>query len=330
MSGRAQIPMTVGLEPVQLVGPDGMPTAEHRYSRDLPVETLCWLYEMMVVTRELDAEFVNLKHQGELGLFASCRGQEAAQVGSNGFATQDRLAVPPIPRVGRLPGTWYPARTRRGRLARNLAWRAGIHQEMLRPDVDSNRHPDPARRRRGNGRPTPRRGLRDGGLPGRRRHQRGRRARGAELRGGIHHTVRVLRAEQPVGDFDAGGCKQTAAPSIAHKAIGYGMPGIRVDGNDVLACYAVMTEAAALARAGDGPTLIEAVTYRLGPHTTADDPSRYRNQAEVDHWLALDPRSPRVTAPTCRAGTCGRNGGAGRRPGQANAGRTARRGIRCA
>jgi 2-oxoisovalerate dehydrogenase E1 component alpha subunit len=83
--------------------------------------------------------------------------------------------------------------------------------------------------------------------------------------------------------------KQTAAPSIAHKAIGYGMPGIRVDGNDVLACYAVMAEAAARARAGGGPTLIEAVTYRLGPHTTSDDPSRYRTQEEVDRWTLLDP-----------------------------------------
>ncbi|MBV8786350.1 MAG: pyruvate dehydrogenase (acetyl-transferring) E1 component subunit alpha, partial [Mycobacterium sp.] len=83
--------------------------------------------------------------------------------------------------------------------------------------------------------------------------------------------------------------KQTVAPSIAHKAIGYGMPGIRVDGNDVLACYAVMAEAAARARAGGGPTLIEAVTYRLGPHTTSDDPTRYRTQDEVDHWAALDP-----------------------------------------
>jgi len=83
--------------------------------------------------------------------------------------------------------------------------------------------------------------------------------------------------------------RQTVAPSIAHKAIGYGMPGIRVDGNDVLACYAVMAEAASRARSGDGPTLVEAVTYRLGPHTTSDDPTRYRTQEEVDRWAALDP-----------------------------------------
>src|SRR5206468_12563530 len=82
---------------------------------------------------------------------------------------------------------------------------------------------------------------------------------------------------------------QTAAPSIAHKAIGYGMPGIRVDGNDVLACYAVTAQAAARARSGDGPTLIEAITYRLGPHTTSDDPTRYRSQQELDRWQALDP-----------------------------------------
>ncbi|MBV9351072.1 MAG: pyruvate dehydrogenase (acetyl-transferring) E1 component subunit alpha, partial [Mycobacterium sp.] len=83
--------------------------------------------------------------------------------------------------------------------------------------------------------------------------------------------------------------EQTVALSLAHKAIAYGMPGIRVDGNDVLACYAVMAEAAARARAGQGPTLIEAVTYRLGPHTTSDDPTRYRSQEELDRWLALDP-----------------------------------------
>ena len=72
----------VELEPIQLVAPDGTPTAETRYRRDLPPETLAWLYESMVVTRELDTEFVNLQRQGELALFASCRGQEATQIGA--------------------------------------------------------------------------------------------------------------------------------------------------------------------------------------------------------------------------------------------------------
>src|ERR1700754_1436420 len=75
-------PIGVELEPIQLVAPDGAPTSEERYHRDLPPETLAWLYESMVVTRELDTEFVNLQRQGELALFASCRGQEAAQIGT--------------------------------------------------------------------------------------------------------------------------------------------------------------------------------------------------------------------------------------------------------
>jgi pyruvate dehydrogenase E1 component alpha subunit len=82
--------------------------------------------------------------------------------------------------------------------------------------------------------------------------------------------------------------EQTAAP-ISSRAAGYGFPGIRVDGNDVLAVYAVTRAAVARARAGQGPTLIEAVTYRIGPHTTADDAARYRDEAEVARWRERDP-----------------------------------------
>jgi pyruvate dehydrogenase E1 component alpha subunit len=75
---------------------------------------------------------------------------------------------------------------------------------------------------------------------------------------------------------------QTAAPTLAEKAIGYGMPGVRVDGADVLAVYEVTRDAVAHARAGDGPTFIEAVTYRVAPHGTADDPSAYIDQERVE------------------------------------------------
>ena len=83
--------------------------------------------------------------------------------------------------------------------------------------------------------------------------------------------------------------EQTASPTIAQKALAYGFPGVRVDGNDVMAVYAVMREAVERARRGDGPTLIEAYTYRLGAHTTADDPTKYRDDAEVEHWRPRDP-----------------------------------------
>jgi pyruvate dehydrogenase E1 component alpha subunit len=83
--------------------------------------------------------------------------------------------------------------------------------------------------------------------------------------------------------------RQTAAPSLAHKAVGYGMPGQRVDGNDVAAVLAVLTEAVDRARAGGGPSLVEAHTYRMQAHTNADDDTRYREREEVQAWLARDP-----------------------------------------
>ncbi|MBA4861099.1 pyruvate dehydrogenase (acetyl-transferring) E1 component subunit alpha [Streptomyces sp. PSKA54] len=83
--------------------------------------------------------------------------------------------------------------------------------------------------------------------------------------------------------------KQTAAPSLAHKAVGYGMPGRLVDGNDAAALHEVLTEAVRHARAGGGPTLVEAVTYRIDAHTNADDATRYRGDAEVQAWRDHDP-----------------------------------------
>ncbi len=83
--------------------------------------------------------------------------------------------------------------------------------------------------------------------------------------------------------------KQTAAPSLAHKAVGYGMPGRLVDGNDAAAVHEVLGEAVERARSGGGPTLVEAVTYRVEAHTNADDASRYRSDSEVEAWRAHDP-----------------------------------------
>ncbi|MEU2618689.1 pyruvate dehydrogenase (acetyl-transferring) E1 component subunit alpha [Streptomyces sp. NPDC007157] len=83
--------------------------------------------------------------------------------------------------------------------------------------------------------------------------------------------------------------KQTAAPSLAHKAVGYGMPGRLVDGNDAVAVHQVLSDAVRHAREGGGPTLVEAVTYRIDAHTNADDATRYRGDAEVDAWRDHDP-----------------------------------------
>ncbi len=83
--------------------------------------------------------------------------------------------------------------------------------------------------------------------------------------------------------------QQTATEGYAVKARAYGLPGVRVDGNDALAVYRVIKEAADRARAGGGPTLVEAVTYRIGAHSSSDDPNRYRDPAEVEEWAKRDP-----------------------------------------
>ena len=83
--------------------------------------------------------------------------------------------------------------------------------------------------------------------------------------------------------------RQTAAETLAQKAHAYGIPGIQVDGNDVFAVYAAATVAIEKTRRGEGPSLIEAVTYRLGDHTTADDASRYRSEEELEVWEGRDP-----------------------------------------
>ena len=83
--------------------------------------------------------------------------------------------------------------------------------------------------------------------------------------------------------------KQTAAPSLAHKAVGYGMPGRLVDGNDAVAAHEVLADAVRHAREGGGPTLVEAITYRIEAHTNADDATRYRGDTEVEAWRAHDP-----------------------------------------
>lgn len=288
MVGNSHSLMTVDLQPVQLVGPDGKPTIEDRYSRDLPAEKLCWLYEMMVLTRELDAEFVNLQRQGELALFTPCRGQEAAQVGAAAclretdwlFPQYRELGVylvrgiPPAYAGAAWRGTWHgglefttkccaPLSVPVGTQTLHAVGAAMAAQRLGEDSVTVAFCGD-----------------------------------GATSEGDVHEALNfagvfgvpcVFYVQNNQWAISTPVHKQTAAVSLAHKAIGYGMPGIRVDGNDVLACYAVMAQAAARARAGGGPTLIEAVTYRLGPHTTADDPTRYRSQQELDHWLALDP-----------------------------------------
>jgi pyruvate dehydrogenase E1 component alpha subunit len=283
--------LDVESEPVQLVAPDGAPTdgdLAARYRRHLPPETLTWLYESMVVTRELDTEFVNLQRQGELALFASCRGQEAAQVGAAGCLRKTDWLFPQYRELGAfivrgvapagLGAVW------RGRWHGGLGFTSKCVAPLSIPIATHALH--------GVGAAMAAQRLGEDSVAvvflG----------DGATSEGDSHEALNfasvfaapcVFFVQNNQWAISVPVEKQHAGPTLAHRAIGYGMPGVRVDGNDVLACYAVMQEAAERARAGHGPTFIEAVTYRMAPHTTSDDPTRYRDSEEVAQWHARDP-----------------------------------------
>lgn len=106
---------------------------------------------------------------------------------------------------------------------------------------------------------------------------------------GVFNTPTVFIIQNNQWAISVPRSDQTKSKTLAQKAIAYGIPGIQVDGNDILAVYAASKEAVDRARNGEGPTLIEAVTYRLGPHTTSDDPTIYRDESEVNEWSMKDP-----------------------------------------
>ena len=277
-------------QPIQLIAPDGSATPESRYRRDLPPETLVWLYENLVVTRDLDAEFVNLQRQGELALYASCRGQEAAQIGAAACLRKTDWLFPQFRELGvfmvRGIAPAHVAAVWRGAWHGGLDFTSKCCAPIAIPIATHALHAvgaAMAAQRLGEDSLTVA-FLGDG----------------ATSEGDSHEAMNMAAVEKAPCVFyiqnnqwaiSVPASRQYAAPTIAHRAIGYGMPGIRVDGNDVLACYAVMAEAAERARAGDGPTLIEAVTYRMEPHTTSDDATRYRSAAELAEWSARDPIS---------------------------------------
>jgi pyruvate dehydrogenase E1 component alpha subunit len=249
---------------------------------------LAWLYELMVVTRELDTEFVNLQRQGELALFASCRGQEATQIGTAACLPKTDWLFPQYREIGafllrgltpaQMGAVW------RGKWHGGLGFTEKCVAPISIPIGTQGLHAvgaAMAAQRLGEDSVTLT-FLGDGATSEGDAHE-------ALNFAAVFKAPCIFVVQNNHWAISVPVSRQQAGPSIAHRAIGYGMPGIRVDGNDVLACYAVTEEAARRARAGGGPTLIEAVTYRMGPHTTSDDPTRYRSDEELEYWAARDP-----------------------------------------
>jgi len=296
-AGRAGGPPRAG---VQLLTPEGERVDHPDYSVDFTDEELRGFYHDLVIVRKLDAEATALQRQGELGIWASLLGQEAAQVGSGRALRKQDMAFPtyrehgvlycrgidPIMPLGLFRGVdqggWDPnefkfnmytivigAQTLHATgyaMGINLDGRVGGSGEAKADDD----HSEAVIAYFGDG---------------------------ATSQGDVNESfiwASVFNA--PVVFFCQNNQyaisepleRQTRVP-LYQRASGFGFPGIRVDGNDVLACFAVTRAALDNARHGQGPTLIEAYTYRMGAHTTSDDPTRYRIASEVEAWQAKDP-----------------------------------------
>ncbi|WP_407361737.1 pyruvate dehydrogenase (acetyl-transferring) E1 component subunit alpha [Microbacterium sp. LBN7] len=274
----------------RILAPDGSRIANPRldaFVADVDAEQLRALHRDMVILRRIDAEGVALQRQGQLGLWAPCQGQEATQIGTaRALAPQDYV----FPSY-RETGVIYARGAQPGDYVR--MWRgeegAGHDPETLR--VAPLQIIIGAQTLHAVGYAL---GIRHEGADEVAVTYFGD---GATSQGDVNEAMIFASSYQAPVVFVCQNnhwaisepvAVQSQFP-IAGRAPGFGIPSLRVDGNDVLACMAAMRWALDHARSGKGPAYIEAVTYRMGPHTTADDPTRYRDDAELESWRRRDP-----------------------------------------
>ena len=285
---------------VQLLTPDGELRQDDVYSpylADVDAERMRGFYRDMALTRRFDEEATALQRQGQLALWVPLRGQEAAQIGS-GRATEARDYIFPTYRehgVALTRDVDFPQMLRIFRGISNGGWDPRENNFHMYTMVLAAQMPHAA-----------------GYAMGIQRDQAGWDAErlaadgtavvayfgdGSSSEGDAHESMVFAASNQaPVVFFCQNNQWAISVPfevqsrvPLVQRAAGYGFPGIRVDGNDVLAVHAVTRWALEHARSGRGPVLIEAQTYRVGAHTTADDPTKYRTTAEEETWGPKDP-----------------------------------------
>jgi pyruvate dehydrogenase E1 component alpha subunit len=273
-------------ERFRIIDADGR--ADPDYDPRLSDADLRRIYSLMVTTRTADIKAFKLQRQGRMGTYAPSRGQEACQVGS-GFALKPEDWLFPYFRdLGMYVTLGYP-------LATYFHYWMGNENGMKTPDglnifplaiPVASQIPHAV----GAGMAANIKKLRvavavtfgDGATSEGDFHE-------ALNFAGVFKTPNVFICYNNQYAISVPRKKQTASPTIAQKALAYGFSGIQVDGNDVLAMYAAAREAMDKARAGLGPTLIEAYTYRLWDHTTSDDAAKYRDKSEAAEWEKKDP-----------------------------------------
>ncbi|MFG2781245.1 pyruvate dehydrogenase (acetyl-transferring) E1 component subunit alpha [Streptomyces prunicolor] len=272
---------------IRLLTPEGERVTHPEYGLDAGPEELRALYRDMALARRFDAEGVTLQRQGELGLWPSLLGQEAAQVGSvRALADGDRVFPSYREHAVALARGLDPlALLRLFRGVDHGAWDPDAHGFHLYTLVIGSQTLHATGYACGV--------AKDGSDAAVIAYF----GDGATSQGDVAEAFNFAAVyDAPVVFFcqnnqwaiSEPNARQTRVP-LHQRAQGYGFPGVRVDGNDVLAVLAVTRAALEHVRSGRGPFLVEAFTYRMGAHTTSDDPTRYRDSAEVESWRAKDP-----------------------------------------
>ncbi|MEX8059642.1 pyruvate dehydrogenase (acetyl-transferring) E1 component subunit alpha [Microbacterium sp. 16-032] len=275
---------------LRLLEPDGSRIADDTldpWVADLSPHELRALHRDMVLTRRLDAEGVALQRQGQLALWAPCRGQEATQVGTAHALAPGDFVFPSYREHGVLLG--------RGAKPADyvLAWRGEEHSAYDHTTINAAPPQIIIGAQSLHATGWAMGAQRDGSTDVAVAYY----GDGATSQGDVNEAMVFASSfRAPVVFVCSNNQWAISEPvtvqatyPIAGRAPGFGIPSLRIDGNDALACVAAMRWALDRARRGEGPSFIEAVTYRMGPHTTSDDPTRYRDAAEVDEWAQRDP-----------------------------------------
>jgi 2-oxoisovalerate dehydrogenase E1 component alpha subunit len=278
-------------ELIQLLTPEGERVDHPDYPLAITPEEVRALYRDLVMVRRIDYEAIALQRQGELGIWASLLGQEAAQIGS-GRALQPRdMAFPTYREHG---VAWCrgldPVRLLElFRGVSNGGWDPRAHNFHLYTIVIGAQTLHATGYAMGIQRDG---AVGDGGEAVIAYFGDGATSQGdvneAFIWASVQNAPVVFFCQNNQWAISEPLERQSRVPLFL-RALGFGFPGVRVDGNDVLACLAVTRKAMQAAREGQGPTMIEAYTYRMGAHTTTDDPTRYRLAAELETWKLKDP-----------------------------------------
>ncbi|MDH3308189.1 MAG: pyruvate dehydrogenase (acetyl-transferring) E1 component subunit alpha [Acidimicrobiia bacterium] len=269
---------------LQILTPEGELVGEAPFDLEMTRR----LYRCMIEARTYDRKCTALQKQGRLATYAPFEGQEAAQIGSAAALYQDDWVVATYRDAAAMWMQGYPWELLiLGRTGDERGGRPPEHVPVLPPSITVGAHMIHAVGLAWAAR-----------LAGERRIAMTYFGDGATSEGDFHEAMNfagvfktgtVFLCQNNGYAISMSRDRQTASETIAQKAEGYGMPGVQVDGNDLLAVFAASRQAVSRARNGEGPTLIEAVTYRVGPHTTNDDPRRYRSEVEESHARSLDP-----------------------------------------